>query len=105
LAIISNALNRSICYRLGQYLVAEPVPSKAALKIEIALTGIAPTSKALSGISSALGTVVPGPFRVPICMGAIALDARQHQWPDCRLHALVERHQSGVEQRQGLYHR
>jgi hypothetical protein len=76
LAIISNALNRSICVRLGQYLTAEPVASESALKIDIALTGITPTSKALSGVSAALGTVVPGPFRLPIGMGAIALDAR-----------------------------
>jgi hypothetical protein len=76
LAIISNALNRSICTRLGQYLTAEPNPTESALKIEIALTGITPTSKALSGISAALGTVVPGPFRIPLGMGAIALDAR-----------------------------
>ncbi len=76
LAIISNALNRSICVRLGQFLTAQPIPSETALNIEIALTGITPTSKALSGISAALGTVVPGPFRIPLGMGAIALDAR-----------------------------
>jgi hypothetical protein len=76
LAIVSNALNRSICVRLGRYLTAEPIPSESALKIEVALTGITPTSKALSGISAALGTVVPGPFRIPVGMGAIALDAR-----------------------------
>lgn len=76
LAIISNALNRSICTRLGQYLSAEPDPSESALKIDIALTGITPTSKAASGISAVVGTFVPGPFRIPIGMGAIALDAR-----------------------------
>ena len=76
LAIISNALNRSICVRLGQYLTAQPIPTESALKIDIALTGITPTSKALSGLSAAVGTFVPGPFRIPIGMGAIALDAR-----------------------------
>lgn len=76
LAIISNALNRSICTRLGQYLTAEPIPSETALKIDIALTGITPTSRAISGISAVIGTFVPGPFRIPIGMGAIALDAR-----------------------------
>ncbi len=76
LAILSNALNRSVCNRLGQYLVAEPVPSETALKIEIALTGITPTSKTLSGLSAAADFFVPGPFRIPVGMGAIALDAR-----------------------------
>lgn len=76
LAIVSNALNRSICLRLGQYLTAEPIPSEAALEIDIALTGITSTSKAMSGLSAIVGTVVPGPFRIPIGMGAIALDAR-----------------------------
>ena len=76
LAILSNALNRSVCTRLGQYLVAEPVPSETALKIEIALTGITPTSKTISGISAAADFFVPGPFRIPVGMGAIALDAR-----------------------------
>jgi len=76
LAILSNAMNRSFCTRMGQYLVAEPIPSETALKIEIALTGITPTSKTISGISSAADFLVPGPFRIPIGMGAIALDAR-----------------------------
>lgn len=76
LAILSNALNRSVCNRLGQYLVAEPVPSETALKIEIALTGITSTSKTISGISAAVDTFVPGPFRIPVGMGAISLDAR-----------------------------
>lgn len=76
LAILSNALNRSVCNRLGQYLVAESVPSETALTIEIALTGITPTSKAISGISAAVDTFVPGPFRIPVGMGAISLDAR-----------------------------
>jgi hypothetical protein len=76
LAILSNALNRSVCDRLSQYLVAEPEPSPTALKIEIALTGITPTSKTISGISAAADFFVPGPFRIPVGMGAIALDAR-----------------------------
>lgn len=76
LAILSNALNRSVCNRLGQYLVAEPVPSETALTIEIALTGITPTSKTFSGLSAAADFFVPGPFRIPVGMGAIALDAR-----------------------------
>lgn len=76
LALISNALNRLICVRLGQYLTAEPDPSESALRIEIALTGITPTSRALSGASAAIDVVVPGPFRIPVGMGAIALDAR-----------------------------
>lgn len=76
LALISNALNRQICVRLGQYLTAEPVPSESALRIEVALTGITPTSRTLSGASAAIDAVVPGPFRIPVGMGAIALDAR-----------------------------
>jgi hypothetical protein len=76
LAILSNALNRSVCKRLGQYLVAEAAPSETALIIEIALTGITPTSKTLSSISVAADFFVPGPFRIPVGMGAIALDAR-----------------------------
>lgn len=76
LAVLSNALNRSVCKRLGQYLVAETVPSETALSIEIALTGITPTSRTLSGLSAAADIFVPGPFRIPIGMGAISLDAR-----------------------------
>lgn len=76
LALLSNSLNRSVCNRLGQYLVAEPVPSETALRIEIALTGITPTSKTISGVSAAVDAFVPGPFRIPVGMGAISLDAR-----------------------------
>lgn len=76
LALISNALNRSICTRLGQYLTAEPSASGDAMRVEVSLTGITPTSKSIAGISAAVDTFVPGPFRIPIGMGAIALDAR-----------------------------
>jgi hypothetical protein len=76
LAIISNALNRSICTRLGQYLWADTNASGDAMRVEVSLTGITPTSKSMAGISAAVDTFVPGPFRIPIGMGAIALDAR-----------------------------
>jgi len=74
LALISNQLNRSLCNRLGDYfpLVGNAAPE--SLRLEFRLTGITPTSKALSGVSAALGVFVPGPFRLPIGMGAIALD-------------------------------
>lgn len=76
LALLGNALNRSLCLRLGQYLEAESEPSAQALHIEAALTGIAPTSKASAGLSAAVDLFVPGPFRIPVGMGSIALDAR-----------------------------
>jgi hypothetical protein len=76
LDIISNALNRSMCNRLGQYLTARTEPKPEDLQIEFALTGITPTSRVASGVSAAAGFFVPGPFRLPIGMGAIALDAK-----------------------------
>ncbi|MEY3358809.1 MAG: hypothetical protein RI923_69, partial [Pseudomonadota bacterium] len=76
LALISNALNRSICTRLGQYLTADPDASGNAMRVEVSLTGITPTSKSIAGLSAAMDTFVPGPFRIPVGMGAIALDAR-----------------------------
>ncbi|MEY2866425.1 MAG: hypothetical protein RIQ43_451 [Pseudomonadota bacterium] len=76
LALISNALNRSICTRLGQYLTADPDASGNAMRLEVSLTGITPTSKSIAGLSAAMDTFVPGPFRIPVGMGAIALDAR-----------------------------
>lgn len=76
LALMSNALNRAICTRLGQYLNADPEAAADALRIEIALTGITPTSKSIAGLSAAVDTFVPGPFRIPIGMGALSLDAR-----------------------------
>jgi len=76
LALISNALNRSICTRLGQYLAADPEASGEAMRVDVSLTGITPTSKSIAGLSAAVDTFVPGPFRIPVGMGAIALDAR-----------------------------
>ncbi len=76
LAILSNALNRSLCRELSPHLLALPEPSTDALEIEVALTGITSTSKAVSGLSAAVDVFVPGPFRIPAGMGAIALDAR-----------------------------
>lgn len=76
IALISNALNRSICTRLGQYLIADPGASDDAMRVEVALTGITPTSKSIAGLSAAVDTFVPGPFRIPIGMGALSLDAR-----------------------------
>ena len=46
------------------------------MRVEISLTGITPTSKSIAGLSAAVDTFVPGPFRIPIGMGAISLDAR-----------------------------
>lgn len=76
LALLGNALNRSLCLRLGQYLEAQPEPSAQALRIEAVLTGITPTSKSAAGLSAAVDVFVPGPFRIPVGMGSIALDAR-----------------------------
>lgn len=76
LDLLGNALNRALCQRLGQYLAAEPEASQDALRIEAALTGITPTSKAAAGLSAAVDVFVPGPFRIPVGMGSIALDAR-----------------------------
>ncbi len=76
LDLISNALNRSMCNRLGQYLTPKTSPVDLDLRIDFALTGITATSRVASGISSAAGFFVPGPFRLPIGMGAIALDAK-----------------------------
>lgn len=76
LALLGNVLNRSLCLRLGQYLEAESEPSAGALRIEAALTGITPTSKSAAGLSAAVDVFVPGPFRIPVGMGSIALDAR-----------------------------
>ncbi len=76
LDLISNALNRSMCKRLGQYLTVQPIPTDADLRIEFALTGVTATSRLASSVSSVAGVFVPGPFRIPVGMGAIALDAK-----------------------------
>lgn len=76
LALLGNALNRSLCLRLGQYLEADPEPQAQTLRIEAVLTGITPTSKASAGLSAAVDVFVPGPFRIPVGMGSIALDVR-----------------------------
>lgn len=74
LALIGNQLNRSLCNRLGDYFSLAETHDAENLRMEFELTGITPTSKAASGVSAALGIFVPGPFRLPIGMGAIALD-------------------------------
>lgn len=76
LELLGNALNRSLCLRLGQYLVVETAASADAVRVEAALTGITPTSKTAAGLSVAVDVFVPGPFRIPLGMGSIALDAR-----------------------------
>ena len=76
LDLISNALNRSMCNRLGQYLTAQTSPRDLDLRIDFALTGITATSRTASSVSSVAGFFVPGPFRIPVGMGAIALDAK-----------------------------
>lgn len=78
LDIVSNALNRSMCNRLGKYLTAQPTPKPEDLHIEFSLTGITPTSRVASTISAVAGFLVPVPLplRIPIGMGSIALDAK-----------------------------
>ncbi|MCX7043079.1 MAG: DUF3313 family protein [Gammaproteobacteria bacterium] len=82
LALISNQLNRALCDRLGDYFPLVEDVDPQSLRLEFRLTGITPTSKAISGVSAALGVFVPGPFRLPVGMGAIALDGES--WLDDR---------------------
>lgn len=76
LELISNTLNRSLCKHLGDYLEIKPVAATEDMQLTLALTGIRATSRSAAGISAAAGVFVPGPFRIPVGMGAISLDAK-----------------------------
>jgi hypothetical protein len=76
LELISNTLNRSLCRRLGEYLEIKPFAGEQDMQLSLALTGIRATSRSAAGISAAAGVFVPGPFRIPVGMGAIGLDAK-----------------------------
>jgi uncharacterized lipoprotein YmbA len=77
--LLSNALNRNLCNRLGQYFAVKTGTEPADLQLQLTLTGITPTSRAASGISAAADVFVPGPFRIPVGMGALALDIKASQ--------------------------
>jgi Protein of unknown function (DUF3313) len=72
--LVANRAGREICKDLLNYFEIRN-DSSADLKLRVVVTAINPTSSGASGASAVIGTVVPGPFRLPIGLGGLAADA------------------------------
>lgn len=73
--LVANNAARSLCDALGNYAELVPAPEPGTLDPELVVTAIVATSAGASGASSVLGVFVPGPFRLPAGLGALAVDA------------------------------
>jgi Protein of unknown function (DUF3313) len=72
--LVANRAGREMCKDLLDYFEMRN-DSSADLKLRVVVTAINPTSSGASGASAVIGTVVPGPFRLPIGLGGLAADA------------------------------
>jgi hypothetical protein len=71
--LVSNRAGREVCKDLANYFEMRETDT-ADLKLQIIVTAINPTNAGASGASSVVGVFVPGPFRLPIGLGGLAVD-------------------------------
>jgi hypothetical protein len=73
--LVANHAARSLCNELADYTELVLRDDPQALDPRLVVTAIVPTSAAASGASSIIGVFVPGPFRLPAGLGALAVEA------------------------------
>ncbi len=74
-ALVANNAGRALCNRLGKYVELGEGAGINRVDTRLVLTVIVPTDRTAAGASSLIGIFVPGPFRLPAGLGALAAEA------------------------------
>jgi hypothetical protein len=72
--LVANQAARSLCRELAPYVNFTDQTSPETATLTVAINAIKPTGVGSAGMSSLLGFVVPGPFRLPAGLGALSAD-------------------------------
>jgi hypothetical protein len=82
LALLANAMERSLCKRLSTRFNIVAAPDKADLTIKTVVTRIKPTNAAAAGLSLAVSaSILPFAPRIPVGLGGFSAEAEAIQ-PD-----------------------
>ena len=73
--IVANNAARSFCSELAPYVVLMPASTVGTAQANITIDRIQSTSSGAAGLSSLMGLAVPGPFRLPVGLGALSAEA------------------------------
>ena len=73
--IVANNAARSFCNELAPYVVLAPASTVGTSQANITINRIQSTSSGAAGLSSLMGLAVPGPFRLPVGLGALSAEA------------------------------
>jgi hypothetical protein len=74
-ALVANHAARSACLGLAPHARLQPDAAAGAIDTQLVVTAIEPTSGAAAGASSLVDYFVPGPARLPVGLGGLALEA------------------------------
>lgn len=73
--IVANNAARSFCNELAPYVVLVPAGTVGTAQANITIDRIQSTSSGAAGLSSLMSLAVPGPFRLPVGLGALSAEA------------------------------
>lgn len=73
--IVANNAARSLCNELAPYIVLVPASTVGTAQANITIDRIQATSSGAAGLSAVMGLAVPGPFRLPVGLGALSAEA------------------------------
>lgn len=74
-ALVANHAARSACLGLAPHARLQPDAAEGAIDTQLVVTAIEPTSGAAAGASSVVDYFVPGPARLPVGLGGLAVEA------------------------------
>ena len=74
-ALVANHAARSTCLGLAPHARLQPDTAAGAIDTQLVVTAIEPTSGAAAGASSVVDYFVPGPARLPVGLGGLAVEA------------------------------
>lgn len=73
--VVANNAARSFCSELAPYVVLVPAGTVGTAQANITIDRIQSTSSGAAGLSSLMSLAVPGPFRLPVGLGALSAEA------------------------------
>ena len=74
-ALVANHAARSTCLGLAPHARLQPDTAAGAIAAQLVVTAIEPTSGVAAGASSVVDYFVPGPARLPVGLGGLAMEA------------------------------
>lgn len=74
-SMVANNAARSFCNELAPYVELVPANAVGTSQANITINRIQSTSAGTAGLSSIIGLAVPGPFRLPVGLGALSAEA------------------------------